>query len=605
MPRLTRTFLVAACLASALQAQTPADSVRRIDDLWARAYATLDTAQINRLFSPAIVVTTSSGTPRTRAAEIADNAPSPGLVMHSFRTRIAGINLHDSGATLMGEAEWDLSANGQRQRVPRRYTATYTRGGPFGWQMTALHFFPPAPSGPPVAAPADAGVAGRWEGRLNGNGLLLVAEITRAADGLFFAILRSPDQGGGQIPVERVRQDGDSLHIEIPVIGARYDAALSPDKTQLIGIFQQGRATPLTITRTAAAPATTTAPAPPNPFGLFLDVSTPTRPQVFTGNGKRHLVYELHVVNLTGGDLLLTKLEVLGPAGALATYDGPGLAAIVQQPRPNVTDPRSIPQGIRALAFIQVTLDSGVAAPTSIRHRFTAGSQAIETAPVTVAVARPIVIGAPFKGENWKALNGPGNISGHRRTLIPIDGHGSIAQRFAIDWVQVGESGATYSGNALDNKSYRGYGAEIIAVADGIVTSTKDSIPENVPGATSRAVPINFVTLGGNYVMQDLGGGRYAFYAHLQPGSLRVKTGQRVRKGQVIGLLGNSGNSTEPHLHFQVVDGPSPLATEGVPYHIDAWEIRLAGGKWDPRVNEIPMQDAIIRVPAPPAVRKP
>jgi len=85
-------------------------------------------------------------------------------------------------------------------------------------------------------------------------------------------------------------------------------------------------------------------------------------------------------------------------------------------------------------------------------------------------------------------------------------------------------------------------------------------------------VPITLETVGGNHVIIDLGGGRYAFYAHLQPGSLRVILGQKVRRGEVVGLLGNSGNSTEPHLHFHLSDGNSPLASEGIPYGYDAFE---------------------------------
>ena len=93
---------------------------------------------------------------------------------------------------------------------------------------------------------------------------------------------------------------------------------------------------------------------------------------------------------------------------------------------------------------------------------------------------------------------------------------------------------------------------ELLAVADGIVAATKDSIPENPVGG--RAVKIDLVTVGGNFVGIDIGNGRYALYAHVQPGSLRVKVGDHVKRGQVVALLGNSGNSTEPHVHFQIAD---------------------------------------------------
>jgi murein DD-endopeptidase MepM/ murein hydrolase activator NlpD len=82
-------------------------------------------------------------------------------------------------------------------------------------------------------------------------------------------------------------------------------------------------------------------------------------------------------------------------------------------------------------------------------------------------------------------------------------------------------------------------------------------------------VPITSETVAGNHIVLDLGGGRYAFYAHFQPGSLKVKVGDRVTRGQVIGLVGNSGNSTEPHLHFHISDGVSPLGSEGLPYVLD------------------------------------
>jgi murein DD-endopeptidase MepM/ murein hydrolase activator NlpD len=79
-------------------------------------------------------------------------------------------------------------------------------------------------------------------------------------------------------------------------------------------------------------------------------------------------------------------------------------------------------------------------------------------------------------------------------------------------------------------------------------------------------VPITLETVGGNHVIIDIGGGRYAFYAHLQPHSIRVKLGDKVKRGQVLGLVGNSGNSTEPHLHFHMSDASSPLGSEGIPY---------------------------------------
>jgi murein DD-endopeptidase len=232
----------------------------------------------------------------------------------------------------------------------------------------------------------------------------------------------------------------------------------------------------------------------------------------------------------------------------------------------------------------------------------------IVTAPIPVGRGA-VAISFPFGGDHWLAANGPSNTSGHRRALIPIDGHAAIAQRFAIDWVKLRDDGKTFQGDEKDNKNYLAYGTEALAVADGVVTELKDGIPENIPGENSRAVPITLETVGGNHVILDIGGGHFAFYAHLQPGSLRVKLGDKVRRGQVVGLVGNSGNSTEPHLHFHVENASSPLGAEGLPYALPSFDVVGSGFGWKPadakgpavtHKNEMPLENEVVNVPAKP-----
>jgi murein DD-endopeptidase MepM/ murein hydrolase activator NlpD len=202
------------------------------------------------------------------------------------------------------------------------------------------------------------------------------------------------------------------------------------------------------------------------------------------------------------------------------------------------------------------------------------------------------------------AANGPSNTSQHRRALIPINGHAYISQRFAIDWVQVYPDGKTYKGDPSDNKNYRAYGTEIHAVADGVVTQVGDGIPQNTPGAKSLAVPITLETIGGNHVIMEIGNGLFAFYAHMQSGSLRVKVGDKVTRGQVLGLLGNTGNSSEPHLHFQICNANSELGSEGLPYAFAAFEVQGKGeeekmsmfpGGPVKHEMEIPTEDEMVR----------
>ena len=92
--------------------------------------------------------------------------------------------------------------------------------------------------------------------------------------------------------------------------------------------------------------------------------------------------------------------------------------------------------------------------------------------------------------------------------------------------------------------------------------------------------------MGGNYVVIDIGGGHFAFFAHLKTGSVAVKRGDRVKAGDVIGALGDTGNSDGPHLHFHVMDGPSPLSSNGIPYVFESFTGagRLAGDS--DRLNE-------------------
>jgi hypothetical protein len=276
-----------------------------------------------------------------------------------------------------------------------------------------------------------------------------------------------------------------------------------------------------------------------------------------------------------------------------------------------VAERTKLASGARAVVFLWVPLKEST--PSSLLNRVTievgtgdsARTQTLEGRPVPVSPeAAPI--GPPLRAGPWLTANGPAADVGHRRALIPIEGTPSIAQRFAIDYVKVGDDHRTFTGDRLKNENYHAYGTEALAVADGIVVATKDGIPENIPGPTSRAVPITLETVGGNHVILDIGGGRFAFYAHLQPGSLRVRTGERVRKGTVVGLVGNSGNSTEPHLHFHISDGNSPLGSEGIPYGQDSFEVvgrcrSLAGGceRTAPVAHrgELPLANLLVRFP--------
>ena len=432
--------------------------------------------------------------------------------------------------------------------------------------------------------PQAPSLEGTWRGTLvTGAGQLRLAlRVTRAADGLLIGTLDSFDQGVS-IPVDRIVVTGSTVRVEVKSVNGTFEGAMNAAGTEIKGTWTQGGPLPLTLTKdtgvaSPAAPATPP-PAPASfPFGLPIQLSVPIPPTPFLGDdGQRYLVYEVHAANFGARDVLIGKLDVLQGATTVASYAETELnSSIIQPGSAAAADRRTLGAGRTAVIFLWIPIKE---TPASLRHRITVGETSLEGATVTPVRAPPVAIGPPLDGGDWLAANGPGKTSQHRRGFVPVEGRGYIGQRFAIDWVRLNPNGQTFTGDQKDNKSYRAYGAETLAVADAVVAATKDGIPENIPGPTSRAVPITLETVGGNYVVLDLGGGRYAFYAHLQPGSLRVKTGDRVKRGQVIGLVGNSGNSTEPHLHFHVSDGVSPLGSEGLPY-------ALAGMPGMPLQNE-------------------
>ena len=317
----------------------------------------------------------------------------------------------------------------------------------------------------------------------------------------------------------------------------------------------------------------------------FLELRVPKPPTVATAENGSFLAYELHVTNFAPQQFTLKKVDI-ATAGAdrrvlLSLGDSALQRAIARTGVANITgaDRLKLAGGARGVVFLWVPVDARTA-PTSIQHHLTleqGTGDSVRTqeldGPVVPVVNDAVVIGPPLRGGVWLTGNGPNDASGHRRSLIPIGGTPSIAQRFAIDYVRVGDDDKTFTGDRLKNENYHAEGVDALAVANGTVVAVKDSIPENVPGITSRAVPITLETVGGNHVIIDIGGGKYAFYAHLKPGSLKVKKGDRVTRGQVVGLVGNSGNSTEPHLHFHISDSNSPLGSEGVPYRQDSFEI--------------------------------
>jgi hypothetical protein len=234
--------------------------------------------------------------------------------------------------------------------------------------------------------------------------------------------------------------------------------------------------------------------------------------------------------------------------------------------------------------MIEFDLDPSVPVPAKVLHRIkflgatspspkpdTPANVAYTVAPIEVETKIPH-IGAPLSGAGWVALNGCCEVGVHRASSISCNGSLNLAQRFAIDWMQLDKNGRLINGAASDVSGYVGYGAQVLAVADGAVIGIEDSLEDQKPGSMPDPKSINIGNVDGNHIVLDLGGGVYAFYAHLQKGSLTVKPGEQVKRSQVLAKLGNTGNSSAPHLHFHLMQSPSVLCSNGMPYTMDAFD---------------------------------
>jgi hypothetical protein len=316
-------------------------------------------------------------------------------------------------------------------------------------------------------------------------------------------------------------------------------------------------------------------PPDPKPPQVSIEFFYPPSPII--QHGTPRLVYEMRVSNYVPLAYVLDSIDVSAGSKTF-TYSGDKLRSMVRffgEKAPIAPDRRFEP-GRSAVIYFMLEFDQRDEVPPTLRHtlHITApdGSHhALEAESLAVTQRAPTVVAAPLRGRDWLAGDSVHNSpdAAHRRTILLVGGQPWLAQRYAIDWVRyriVNGTATTWSGPEDQNRSYLCYDAPIYSVADGTVVDMMDGIAENTPHSGKYAVDIDFINAGGNHVVVDIGGNRYAFYAHMRPGSVKVKMGERVKTGQILGHVGNTGSSTEPHLHMHLVDHPSFLAGHGVPY---------------------------------------
>jgi hypothetical protein len=323
------------------------------------------------------------------------------------------------------------------------------------------------------------------------------------------------------------------------------------------------------------------------PPATVLDALTPLlgyvpfAPIPFAGSdGKTHMVYELAVTNFTNARLVVDDVKIEdAKSGRVVGELGAGQLEDRLQPAGTREGADHLEPGQAGTIFIHLVMADGVA-PQALVHEVAVTSAAMPPGKdrvteklATTGVNERVLpmLSAPLRGERYIAADGCCDAVRHTRAVLPINGNMFLSQRYAIDFEQADAQNRIFTGDPRNPKSYAIFGEEVHAVADGTVVGTRNDLAEQTPGTYPANIPIT--EADGNYVVLDIGDGFFVNYAHMQPGSVRPKLGAKVKRGDVIGLVGNSGNSVAPHLHLHVMDGPSPLAAQGLPYLYDRFTI--------------------------------
>jgi Peptidase family M23 len=363
-------------------------------------------------------------------------------------------------------------------------------------------------------------------------------------------------------------------------------------------VIWKGLVCALILTRLAHAASTW----PPQ-----LEMRVPFEPTAFPSDGRTYLTYELYLTNFAANPITLRRVEVFdaddSAAAPIAGFEAGQLDALVQPIGAQTSadgnsDPHQLAGGRSVVVFLWIALEHGARVPNKLRQRVVTAEFVAEGAVIATHHTELLVLGSPVMGTNWLADDGPSNDreNHHRRGILVFEGRMLLSRRYAIDWQQ-NQNGMTFSGDASDKRSYHAYGKPVLAVADGTVVTARDGLPDNVPqhnGEFTPAVEMTPDTMFGNNIVLDLGGQQFASYLHLQPGSVRVKMGDHVRRGQVLAKIGDSGDARQPHLHFQVQTSSNPLAGEGVPYLIDHYRVKSADDVWQIRTRELPLGGMLI-----------
>ena len=340
--------------------------------------------------------------------------------------------------------------------------------------------------------------------------------------------------------------------------------ATFPRHQRVILIVVIGIALILAAGCTQPSPEQQKASVPP-----VVNMTVPFGPVPVESTDGVNIAYELELKNAANTTIVPEKIEVLDPATGKVLYtEDRGLLASLYHPAavPPPTQ-AELQNGTPKLPLPRISIwfvVSPGAVPDRLTHRLILNRTADGLSPLTITGGNvtvrkdlaPVVVGSPVKGPGWLALETTSPMTHHFSAQVTFNGVTRVPQRYAQDYIYLDPvTGEMVSGNDTIARNYYGFGKELYAVANGTVIDVRNDAPDIE--ITTEKPPASVETAAGNFVILDIGNRKYACYAHMINGSVRVKPGDKVVEGQVIGLMGNSGNSDAPHLHFQVVtDNP-------------------------------------------------
>jgi hypothetical protein len=334
-----------------------------------------------------------------------------------------------------------------------------------------------------------------------------------------------------------------------------------------------------------------------------LQVTTTGAPQRVHGtDGREHVEFNLVITNSFTAEVTLTSLTVRGGGDELLTLSGDALAEFTH---PIGTGPptTSIPSSSTVATLVDVVLprSAGRTAPKRVSSRIAytfppgspleaiIGDKVVRGPALRVDRRAPIEIAPPLRGAGWASGNGCCNdpTANHRSSILSVDGNYVGIETFAVDYIRIVDD-RFYAGDGTQNTDWFGYGVPIRSVADGKVVSAVDGRPEVPPFIVDNPTVTSPSDFCGNGVVVKIARGQFAHYCHMQPGSVRAEVGDRVRTGAKLGLFGNSGNTSGPHLHFGIQDGPDALTSTSLPFEIDRFRLEGSAAT-DQAPGELPV----------------